>query len=147
MFVDETGSDILRRFIVGVGDMEKAISVLAQVGARSAVQRRFRNREVPQIALDAAVSDLDEVRYFWVLVSIHEAVVGRAFGIIASHALRSLDALQLASTLNLLEELSPEENLLFIASDKRLLAAASAEGLAIWNPETSAPPAALPPVN
>jgi len=37
--------------------------------------------------------------------------------------------------------------LLFIASDHRLLAAAAAEGLAAWNPESSPAPDPPAPVN
>jgi len=147
MFVAESGSGVLRSFMMDIQDNRKSISVLAQVEERSALQRRFRNRQLSSAAFRSAVSNLDEIGFFWLRVLIDEAVVQSAFGIIARHALRSLDALQLASALAMQEELEPEDNLLFIAADGRLLTAAIAEGLAVWNPETSAPPSSPPPVN
>jgi len=147
MFVDEPGSRVLRSFMLDVQDSRKSISVLAQVEARSAIQRRFRNRELSPAAFRAAVSDLDEIGFFWLRVLIDQAVVQSSFGIIERHALRSLDALQLASALAMQDELDLEDDLLFIAADARLLAAAAAEGLAVWNPESSAPPSSPPPVN
>ncbi len=95
----------------------------------------------------AATIKLNLISSIWVRHAIDESVIDFASGVIARHALRSLDALQLASALSIREGLESDEDLLFIATDERLLRAASAEGIPTWNPETSAPPAPFPPVN
>jgi predicted nucleic acid-binding protein len=146
MFLDELASSVLRDSLRNYADDSKAIATLAQVEVRSAIQRRFRNRQLTSKALALALSDLEEITTLWVRVPMDDLVIERASGVIARHALRSLDALQLASALVLREELDNGEGILFIASDKKLLAAAAAEGLTTWDPETSATPP-IPPVN
>lgn len=148
IFIHEAASPVLRAFVDASGNDLNAVSLLAEVEVRSALHRRLRNHQITNRQLRIAIVNLDWVLQTWIRVPLNERVVRSASGVIASHALRSLDALQLASALTLREQ--PYffgHEFLFIAADKRLLAAASAEGLAIWNPEASAPPAPVPPVN
>jgi len=148
IFIHEVASPVLRAFVDASGNDLNAFSLLAEVEVRSALHRRLRNHQITNRQLRIAMANLDWVLQTWVRVPLNERVVRSASGVIASHALRSLDALQLASALMLREQpyfLGHE--FLFIAADTRLLAAASAEALPIWNPETSAPPAPFPPVN
>jgi predicted nucleic acid-binding protein len=145
--MNEVGATALREYIDASTDGLNTFSILADVEVRSALQRRSRNRELNERKLHVAHEKLNLLSQTWFRLGIDERVVGLTAGVIARHALRSLDALQLASPLSLNEALVPGEELLFIACDKRLLLAASAEGLATWNPETSAPPAPIPPVN
>lgn len=147
LFVDEIASSSLSSYIEAFENTLDAFSVLAEVEVRSALHRRSRNRELTRGELRIALEDLEGLSPAWLSVGLDDRVIQLAAEVIARHALRSLDALQLASALSLRESLLSGEDLLFIAADKRLLAAASAEGLAIWNPETSAPPAPVPPVN
>jgi predicted nucleic acid-binding protein len=107
----------------------------------------LRNAEIVMDQHSAAIAKLSLISAKWLRLTMDESVIDFASGVISRHALRSLDALQLASALSMHEELQSGDTLLFIAADKRLLTAAAAEGLPIWNPETSAPPATLPPVN
>jgi predicted nucleic acid-binding protein len=147
MFVDELGSDSLRGLLSAIEDTEKIISILAQVEATSAIQRRFRNRELSLDSFRAAAAELVDIGTRWPRIPIDEFVLETAFGIITRHSLRSLDALQLASAVTFRQGLaSYEQDLLFIACDKRLLTAATAERLTVWNPETSPIPP-VPPVN
>jgi uncharacterized protein len=146
LFVDEVASETLRSQMDALGDDSKAFSLLGQVEVRSALQRRLRNSEMSPDQHLAALSKLHEVSAAWLRIPIDEHVVEIATEVIARHALRSLDAIQLASALSVQEQLITGESLLFIACDKRLLTAASAEGLTIWNPETTSIPPA-PPVN
>jgi predicted nucleic acid-binding protein len=146
LFIDEPGSNALRTYIDALDDNFKSFSLLGEVEVRSALQRRIRNHEMSPDQLRAALGKLHLVSTAWLRTPIEERVVELATGVITRYALRSLDALQLASTLALREQLGAGESILLIACDKRLLAAATAEGLTIWDPETSSIPPA-PPVN
>jgi uncharacterized protein len=147
MFVNELASNSLRASMEPVDDTDKVISILAQVEATSAIQRRLRNRELSRDAFQVAAAELIEIGTRWPRIPLDELVIEIALGIIARHSLRSLDALQLASAIGVQQGLALlGDELLFIACDRRLLTAASAEDLAIWNPETSSTPPA-PPVN
>ena len=72
MFLDEMASVTLRGTLSQVGDDAKAISALAQVEVRSAIQRRFRNREFSSQTLSTAVMDLEVVVAEWVRIPINE---------------------------------------------------------------------------
>jgi len=65
-------------------------------------------------------------------------VVARAKILLDIHPLRTLDAIQLASALEIQTALSQANvgRLIFVGSDSRLIAAAIAEGLTVINPET-----------
>jgi len=107
LFLQEPASNVLRRDLRHAGDSSKAISTIARVEARSALQRRYRNREISLSALQTAIIDLNAARARWVRVSPEEAVIEATFEIIARHALKSLDALQLASAISLRDEVAP----------------------------------------
>ena len=77
---------------------------------------------------------------------LDEHVIHLASLVIDRHALRSLDAIQLASALALRDELEQGNVPLFIASDHRLLEAARVENLPTWNP-ADATQQPTPPVN
>jgi hypothetical protein len=144
--LEEAASRILREYRRKYADDAKAISTLGQVEARSAIQLRLRNLEFDLDAASTALSDLEQVSALWVRIAMDDRVINFASGVISRHALRSLDALQLASARALREELDESDDLLFIACDKRLLTAATAEHRTVWNPETSSVPP-IPPVN
>ena len=146
LFIDELGSGVLRDYIDTLDDESKSFSLLGEVEVRSALQRRLRNQEMSSDQLRSALIKLHLVSTSWLRTPIEEREIEFATGVINRHALRSLDALQLASALALREQINDDENIVLIACDKRLLAAATAEGLTIWNPENSPQPP-TPPVN
>ncbi len=71
--------------------------------------------------------------------ALTQAVVERSMNIIDRQNLRALDAVQLASALVVQQALKSSDSLVFIASDKKLLDAAMAEHLHIWDPASDAP--------
>ena len=145
LFVDEAYSQALRNALQPIGDDAKAMSPLTQVEVRSALQRRFRNGEITPDAFRVAVAEIQLVSTRWIRVPLDEHVIHLASLVIDRHALRSLDALQLASALALRDEIEQGDTLLFIAADHRLLEAARAENLTTWDPaDTARQPA---PVN
>ena len=70
-------------------------------------------------------------------LSVPDSLVWGSMNLIETHSLNSVDAIVLCSALNLATELRNTGNtLVLIASDQRLLRAARAEGLHVFNPET-----------
>jgi predicted nucleic acid-binding protein len=69
-------------------------------------------------------------------LAINEAVVARAMHVAELHRLRGYDAVQLAAAIELLTTpaVSAQGQLVFVSADAPLLAAATAEGLTVDNP-------------
>ncbi len=72
--------------------------------------------------------------------NVRDELLNLAAALVFRRTLRTLDSLQLASALQVKQFLGHEDDLLFIASDHRLLACAVAEGLETWDPESGPPP-------
>jgi predicted nucleic acid-binding protein len=144
LFLVEHGSLELQQYLFEATQRNFIVSAIAKLEVCSALQRRMllgeltlaeRNRELA--LLDAKLEHLPQV-----------GVDGNMVDLLQRHRLRSLDALQLASALLVRGELATDERFLFIASDHRLLEAATAAGLITWNPaDPSANPPFAVPVN
>ena len=69
-------------------------------------------------------------------LSVPDSLVWSSIDLIETHSLNSVDAMVLRSALDITTELRSNGNVLvLVASDQRLLQAAHAEGLQIFNPE------------
>ncbi|MCY4552248.1 MAG: type II toxin-antitoxin system VapC family toxin [Candidatus Poribacteria bacterium] len=69
-------------------------------------------------------------------ISVPDSLVWNSMDLIETHSLNSVDAMVLRSALDTATELrSIGDRLVLVASDQRLLRAARAEGLQIFNPE------------
>ncbi len=70
------------------------------------------------------------------LAPVNEAIIQRACELVVDHQLRGYDAVHLGTALNLNQQLvaAGEAALIFLSADDRLNVAASAEGLAVDNP-------------
>ena len=69
-------------------------------------------------------------------ISVPDSLVWGSMRLIETHSLNSVDAMVLRSALDVATELrSSGDTLVLVASDQRLLRAARAEGLQIFNPE------------
>jgi predicted nucleic acid-binding protein len=69
-------------------------------------------------------------------ISVPDSLVWDSMRLIETHSLNSVDAMVLRSALDVATELrSSGDTLVLVASDQRLLRAARAEGLQIFNPE------------
>jgi predicted nucleic acid-binding protein len=142
-------SALVKRHVVEVGSLwvenlcdpqqgnEIATSRLSIVEVVSALNRRVRDgslaaADYPQLRDDFLA--LCRVNYR--LIQPANPVVARARVLLERHPLRSYDALQLASALVTNDRLAAagSPTLTFLGADARLLAAASAEGLAVDNP-------------
>jgi predicted nucleic acid-binding protein len=137
LFVAEQGSQEMVLLVERMSDQEKTISALTPVEIRSAIRRRERAGEITTGHATSAIASLTAESRRLIEHPLSSAVVTRALAIIDVHALRALDAFQLATALLVREALAPSEELKFICSDLRLLEAAEREGLATWDPTTA----------
>ncbi|MEM7519277.1 MAG: type II toxin-antitoxin system VapC family toxin [Planctomycetota bacterium] len=123
-YVDEPGTDAIR------GLLKKelpAVARLTEVGVASAIERRCREGSVAAADRDRAVSALRHDIASFLVVELTASVVERALALLTRYPLRTGDALQLASCLELQERL--EYKVTFVAFDRRLNEAAARERL------------------
>jgi predicted nucleic acid-binding protein len=99
----------------------------------SALYRRHRDRHLLDRDLDRAKSQLIHLQRAWTEVLPRQAVRQRAHRLLATHALRAADALQLAAALHVSHD-SPEGEY-FITFDHRLASAARKEGFIVLTHE------------
>jgi uncharacterized protein len=126
LYIEEPDSTAVR---ARVGDRKIVVSDITFTEVHSAVRRRQREgtltaRQASSI-LRAIVTDWPRL----VRVAISQRVLGVSAELLERHALRTLDALQLASA-KLVVDGAPAA-LSFGATDRRLLTAAAAEGLEV----------------
>ena len=132
IFIEEDGSDKVHALVEDPEGGELIILDLTILEVRSAIRRLEREGNISaerarnvlrQIADDAANM------YF---VQRTAAAMSEAEQLLDRHALRTLDALQLAGYLVTRQDMrSP---LIFVCADNRLLAAAETEGIPTINP-------------
>lgn len=95
----------------------------------SALCRRKRESEITQLVYDQANARLERLAAQWSEVAPSELLRRRSERLLRVHSLRAADALQLASALIAAGE--APEGAEFYTSDKRLAAAAGAEGFVV----------------
>lgn len=115
-------------------DSDVLVWALTPVEVLSALHRRQREGELSDEALALATASFDELRGKWSEVVDLEVVRPRAERLIAVHALRAADALQLAAALVACNE-QPQQ-VPFVSLDHRLIDAARREGFKVL-PESS----------
>lgn len=125
-YVAEPGSRGVTR-LLATGDA--ATSRLSEVEIMSALTRRAREGDLASADADRATAALAGDLPAFLIVELLPEVTARARSLLGRHALRAADAVQLASCLNLGERLA--ERIPFVAFDRRLRAAARAEGLRV----------------
>ena len=135
-YLSERGSNRLRRLLDRKEDIFYQ-TFLTPLEVASALYRRLRSREISPAELSfllrAYVAHCHED---YLLLPYSDALMDRASALIARNALRALDALQLASALELRDSLPAEAHpLAFLSADDRLLEAAREEHFQAENPE------------
>jgi predicted nucleic acid-binding protein len=123
-YVDEADSEPVRTLLAEATPVSARFS---EVEIASALARRCREGAFPPAERDRAIAQLREDFRGLTLVETTPTVVTKAVALLVRRPLRALDALQLASCLELQERLA--SSVRFIAFDERLNAAARAEGL------------------
>jgi len=123
-YLREPGSTSVRRLLAR-GDV--AVSRLSEIEVTSVLARVSREGGITTGQRDRAVRAFMTDMSAWTVVELTSEVARGARELLLRHALRSGDAIQLASSLVLADSLGGIES--FIAHDTRLLDAARAERL------------------
>ena len=121
LYVEEEGSGSVRRQVDAANRV--AVSVLAYPEARSALARRRREGALTSAGLRNARTALERDWSRMVRLGITEDLYRAAGSLAERHALRALDALQLASFVSLRRRL-PRRGIAFSSFDRRLTGAA-----------------------
>lgn len=108
---------------------------LSDVEIASAVERRSREGRLDSGGRARALSTLATLATAWTEVSAVAAVRERAYRLLATHALRAADAVQLAAALVATGDRPRDHE--FIALDGRLREAAQREGFNVPDPSHS----------
>ena len=110
-------------------DSNIVVWALTPIEVLSGVHRRRREGHLPPDAFDIAMQRLDRLRATWTEVLDVEVVRARAERIVAVHAVRAADALQLAAALIACAE--QPHKVPFVGLDARLNDAARNEGFSV----------------
>ncbi|MEW6668332.1 MAG: type II toxin-antitoxin system VapC family toxin [Thermodesulfobacteriota bacterium] len=136
-YVDEAGSDWLRATVSRRGSASILVANLAIVEVTSALMRRVRDGSLTSTDYASLQSAFrNDLMMEYSLMNVVDNTINRAKSLIEQHPLRGYDAVHLATALVaneqlVLHNLSP---IIFLSADDRLNDAASAEGLAVDNP-------------
>lgn len=106
---------------------DRVVSVrLVEVEARAALAQAARQNRLQPRQLRVAVDALEELLAQLDVVELDEALVHRAGDLAEAQGLRAYDAIHLAAAMHV-----ADDDLVVVAGDQALLAAATAVGLAI----------------
>jgi len=124
LVIDEAGSkDVGRVWDVA---SRAASSILLYPEGRAALARARRDRRLSQAALSAAVSDFEALWAGIERILVSTPLATRAGELAHEHGLRGYDAVHLAAA-----ESIAADDMVFMAADRALLAAARRLGLAV----------------
>ncbi len=126
IYVQESGRATVLRLL---RSYEVVVSALLPVEIRGALRRRARENAFKTSRLPAALHQLSADREQWNLLAVSREILRRAEEIVATHAVRTLDAIHVASAKEFAERL--QERVSFISADHRQLEAAVAIGLIV----------------
>ncbi|MDX2030790.1 MAG: type II toxin-antitoxin system VapC family toxin [Blastocatellia bacterium] len=136
----ETGTPIINYLFEGSGST-RFVVLSVGIAEVAAILVRKRNAKVIPVALysqaivnfSAEILSQPELR----VIPATAAMATDSIVLIGRHSINATDAILLCSALELAESFrSRADDLILVASDLRLLRAAEAEGLAVFNPET-----------
>ncbi len=125
-FVEEAGSKRVEALIEA--ELPPATSKVAYAEVHAGLARKLRERGLTPAAHRSAARTFDADWRAYVRVDLVDALLILARDLVQRRPLRGFDAIHLASALRLRDQIGDEVR--FVASDERLLAVASSEGLA-----------------
>ena len=131
-FVEEKGSSLVQSMVASGEAVATAKIAYAEVF--SGLTRKMREGYLDNAQYDLACHQFESDWQAYVRVELNDDLLLLARGLIRRHALRGFDAIHLASAVSLNTMI--DEVVTFTAADRRLLRAATAEGLKVVNVET-----------
>jgi predicted nucleic acid-binding protein len=105
-------------------------SAVLPVELRSALRRRVSDATLDEEQLPEILKHLATDRAFWALVEVTSGVLATAETLVATHPLRTLDAIHVASAQLFAARITASE-LTFVSADSRQATAAAAVGMTI----------------
>jgi uncharacterized protein len=135
-YLTEKGSLRVRRLLERKANVFYQ-TFLTPVELTFALYRRLREREITSEELALTLrAYVTHSHQDYLLVPYSDTLMERASTLLAHHALRALDAIQLASALELKDRLPVDElPVAFLSADERLVETARREHLQARNPE------------
>ena len=130
----EEDSQSMIDLVEPLAQAQKLLSSLGFVEVHSAIRRRERARELAPAHADQAIAIMSAEIPLMMEQTINSSVVETSRLMIDRHGLRALDAVQLASC-HVARATIGFSNIVFVASDKALLAAARSEDFEVWDPK------------
>ena len=126
-YIEEPGRrDVLRL----LRRYEFVASAVLPVELRGALRRRAADGTLDTARLPGILSRVSADRAYWTLVEVGTDVLAAAETLVATHPLRTLDAIHVASA-QLFAARVPAPELLFVSADHRQTDAAAAVGLLV----------------
>lgn len=132
LYIQEPGSAAVLAVAEGVSSDHLVILELTLLECRSAVRRRERAGDISGSVANQILERIEQDGSSYFLVQPTASAIDVAARLLDTHALRTLDALQLAGCLTIRHSTPPP--LTFVCADGRLCDAANLEGLATLNP-------------
>ena len=136
-YVAEVGSAWVRRLLAHPAQYVIYTAALAQAEVISALQRRVREGRLGRaLAQRLAQRVTGHCAQRYQVLTITQAIVDHACGVLQVHPLRAADAIHLACALTI-RRIAQEQGLpppSFVVADTALRAAATAEGFVVENP-------------
>lgn len=136
-YVAEAGSAGVRRLLAHPAQYVIYTTALAQAEVISALQRRVREGRLERAQAQRLAQRVTvHCAQRYQVITITQAIVDHACGVLQAHPLRAADAIHLACALTM-RRIAPEQGLRppsFVVADTALLTAATAEGFVVENP-------------
>ncbi len=136
-YISETGTNWLIGLMRSATQNEFAVAQVTGVEVVSAISRRHRGNFLTTAQSDKAIRRfLRDFNNRFGVVKIDDALIRSAIYLAQTHILRGYDAIQPASAITLNNNLSKIglHPFVFVSADNALNSAATAEGLAVDNP-------------
>ncbi len=130
----ERGTSVVAA-LVQQADADLTTSALTTIELRSAISRLASTRQISQAAAEQAIQQIEAALASFTLLDLSPEVIISAQRLVTSDQLRTLDALQCATAIIAQQAATQDVIVVFVAADRKLLAAAQANGLATLNPE------------
>ncbi|PYT69423.1 MAG: hypothetical protein DMG39_18575 [Acidobacteria bacterium] len=126
LYVQESGRPEVLRLL---RHHEVVVSAMLPIEVRGALRRRASENSIENARLPAALQQMAADRMQWNLLAVSKEVLDRAEQIVGSHAVRTLDAIHIASAQEFEARLRAEVP--FVSADRRQTEAAEAAGLLV----------------
>lgn len=126
VYVQESGRAAVLRLL---RQHEVIASAILLVEIRGALRRRAAENVIESSRLPSALQQFAKDRAQWNLLAVSTEILERAEQLVASHTVRTLDAIHIASAQEFAGRL--QAHLPFISADQRQIEAAAAAGLMV----------------